>query len=31
QLASHVTGFKVSHHRLEIYGLCQECDKKESH
>lgn len=29
--ASHVTGFKVSHHRLEIYGLCQECDKKESH
>ena len=30
QLASHVTGFKVSHHRLEIYGLCQECDKKKA-
>lgn len=28
QLAAHVTGFKVSHHRLEIYGVCQECSKK---
>lgn len=29
QLASHVTGFTVSHHRLEIYGTCQECAKKK--
>ncbi|MCR2821977.1 peroxide-responsive transcriptional repressor PerR [Lederbergia panacisoli] len=27
QLASHVTGFKVGHHRMEIYGICPECDK----
>ncbi|MBS4209112.1 peroxide-responsive transcriptional repressor PerR [Bacillus sp. FJAT-50079] len=26
-LASHVTGFKVSHHRLEIYGVCSDCDR----
>lgn len=31
QFASHVTNFKVSHHRLEIYGLCSECAKKDSH
>nr|WGD92585.1 peroxide-responsive transcriptional repressor PerR [Bacillus subtilis] len=31
QLVAHVTGFKVSHHRLEIYGVCQECSKKENH
>ncbi|PAD65922.1 transcriptional repressor, partial [Bacillus sp. 7586-K] len=30
-LAAHVTGFKVSHHRMEIYGKCAECDKKETH
>ncbi|MBS2772567.1 MULTISPECIES: peroxide-responsive transcriptional repressor PerR [Anoxybacillus] len=24
-LASHVTGFKVSHHRMEVYGVCAEC------
>ena len=29
--ASHVSGFRVSHHRLEIYGLCPDCSKKESH
>ena len=29
QLAAHVTGFKVSHHRLEIYGVCQECSKRK--
>ncbi len=29
--ASHVSGFKVSHHRLEIYGQCPDCVKKESH
>lgn len=31
QFASHVTGFKVSHHRLEVYGLCPDCAKKEAH
>lgn len=25
QFASHVTGFKVNYHRLEVYGTCQEC------
>ena len=24
-LASHVTGFQVDYHRLEIYGTCQDC------
>ncbi|WP_233711020.1 peroxide-responsive transcriptional repressor PerR [Lederbergia citrisecunda] len=27
QLASSVTGFRVGHHRMEIYGICPECDK----
>ncbi|WP_059172728.1 peroxide-responsive transcriptional repressor PerR [Bacillus sp. FJAT-27445] len=31
QLASHVTGFKVAHHRMEIYGECPECASKETH
>ncbi|TQS70652.1 peroxide-responsive transcriptional repressor PerR [Ornithinibacillus gellani] len=26
-LAEQVTGFKVSHHRLELYGVCEECQK----
>ncbi|WP_139365152.1 peroxide-responsive transcriptional repressor PerR [Litchfieldia alkalitelluris] len=30
-LAAHVTGFKVSHHRMEIYGECQDCQKKDAH
>ncbi|WP_335872508.1 peroxide-responsive transcriptional repressor PerR [Bacillus sp. 2205SS5-2] len=31
-LASHVTDFIVSHHRLEIYGLCPTCQNtKKSH
>lgn len=30
-LASHVTGFNVSHHRMEIYGVCNTCEKKETH
>lgn len=29
KLAQHVTDFEVSHHRMEIYGICQEC--KETH
>jgi Fur family peroxide stress response transcriptional regulator len=30
-LAAHVTGFNVSHHRMEIYGICNSCEKKETH
>ncbi|RLQ92354.1 peroxide-responsive transcriptional repressor PerR [Falsibacillus albus] len=30
-LASHVTGFKVGAHRMEIYGTCPDCSKKEAH
>ncbi|WP_184250891.1 peroxide-responsive transcriptional repressor PerR [Gracilibacillus halotolerans] len=29
-LAEQVTGFDVSHHRMEVYGVCQEC-KHEKH
>lgn len=25
QFASHVTGFEVNSHRLEVYGTCQDC------
>lgn len=28
--ASHVSGFNVSHHRLEIYGVCPDCARKEA-
>lgn len=28
QLASHITGFEVSSHRLEIYGVCPSCNEK---
>ncbi|GAY76997.1 peroxide stress regulator PerR, FUR family [Sporolactobacillus inulinus] len=28
-LAAQVTGFKVDHHRLEIYGVCPECQAKQ--
>ncbi|MFD1927853.1 peroxide-responsive transcriptional repressor PerR [Sporosarcina siberiensis] len=28
-LASHVTGFKVNSHRMEVYGTCPACAKKE--
>ncbi len=32
QLASHVTGFKVNNHRMEIYGVCADCSTiKETH
>jgi Fur family transcriptional regulator, peroxide stress response regulator len=30
-LASHVTGFKVGHHRMEIYGTCPDCAAKDAH
>jgi len=26
-LAEQVTGFNVSHHRLEVYGTCPDCQK----
>ncbi|MFD1850490.1 peroxide-responsive transcriptional repressor PerR [Oceanobacillus bengalensis] len=29
-LAEQVTGFDVSHHRLEVYGTCKECKKVPS-
>ncbi|WP_077211025.1 peroxide-responsive transcriptional repressor PerR [Bacillus dakarensis] len=31
QLAAHVTGFNVSHHRMEVYGTCPDCASKEAH
>lgn len=27
-LAEQITGFDVSHHRLEVYGHCKDCKKK---
>ncbi|MGN7408922.1 MULTISPECIES: peroxide-responsive transcriptional repressor PerR [unclassified Sporosarcina] len=30
RLASHVTGFKVNSHRLEVYGVCPTCEKQAS-
>lgn len=29
-LAEQVTGFDVSHHRLELYGKCEACQKVET-
>lgn len=32
QLASHLTGFRIGYHRMEIYGSCPECSgEKEVH
>ncbi|WP_136035709.1 peroxide-responsive transcriptional repressor PerR [Bacillus salacetis] len=31
QLASHVTGFKVRNHRMEIYGTCDNCSMNKEH
>ncbi|EDL65159.1 peroxide-responsive transcriptional repressor PerR [Bacillus sp. SG-1] len=31
QLASHVTGFKVRNHRMEIYGTCESCSTNKEH
>lgn len=28
QFTEHVTGFKVNSHRLEIYGVCPDCQTK---
>lgn len=30
-LAKHVTGFDVSHHRMEVYGTCPECKETKRH
>lgn len=29
-LAEQVTGFEVSHHRMELYGKCGDCQKVET-
>jgi Fur family peroxide stress response transcriptional regulator len=29
-LAEQLTGFNVSHHRMELYGKCSECQKTEA-
>ncbi|WP_163652588.1 peroxide-responsive transcriptional repressor PerR [Listeria sp. PSOL-1] len=26
--AAHVTGFKINKHRLEVYGICPDCEVK---
>lgn len=31
QLAAHVTGFEVGNHRMEIYGVCPECQSQQKH
>jgi len=28
RLAQHMTDFDVTHHRMEIYGVCKECQDK---
>ncbi|ANB60060.1 peroxide-responsive transcriptional repressor PerR [Anoxybacteroides amylolyticum] len=30
-LAAHVTGFKVSHHCMEVYGVCADCQHYRTH
>jgi len=30
RLASHITGFKVNSHRLEVYGTCPSCASREA-
>jgi len=30
-LAAHITGFDISHHRMEIYGTCSDCTTKKAH
>lgn len=30
-LAEQVTGFDVSHHRMEVYGTCEKCKKERKH
>lgn len=28
-IAQHITSFSVTHHRMEIYGLCPDCQSKK--
>ncbi len=28
RLVKHMTDFDVTHHRMEIYGVCKECQDK---
>lgn len=28
-IAQHITSFSVTHHRMEIYGVCPECAQKK--
>ena len=30
-LVEHVTGFKVNNHRMEVYGVCPDCQKTKKH
>lgn len=30
-IVEHVTGFEVSHHRLEVYGTCTDCSTTNKH
>lgn len=30
-MAEEETGFKISHHRLELYGECEDCKVKRQH
>lgn len=30
-VAQHVTGFKVNSHRMEVYGICPECQQNKKH
>ncbi|MCY7779599.1 transcriptional repressor [Bacillus haynesii] len=29
-IAARMTGFKVTHHRLDLYGICKDCRRKEN-
>lgn len=29
-LAEQVTGFNVSHHRMELYGVCEKCQEEKA-
>ncbi|WP_017754307.1 peroxide-responsive transcriptional repressor PerR [Calidifontibacillus oryziterrae] len=30
-IVEHVTGFEVSHHRMEVYGTCTDCKTTQKH
>ncbi|MBU8682275.1 Fur family transcriptional regulator [Bacillus haynesii] len=30
-IAARMTGFKVTHHRLELYGICKDCQEKRKY